>query len=167
MLVPHCRIPHAHSRTSCHLTVSVPFITLINILPMSLDNLNDLDSTSSASTLTLLDDDSFKSELLSMISGTAPETNHESKRFAKSILRDNASSLTSIHPYEIDTYKLLDAMIDGSEQAGLLTGSHYAVCAIIAADRKAKMSNSTSSAPELMKLAHDWLHFLLWPCMQV
>lgn len=97
------------------------------------------------------------------MSDTAPETNDKLKHHAKAILQEVRSTMTSIYPYGVSTYRLLDAMIDGSEQAGLSTGVHYAAAAILVAYQKGEASNS--SASELTKLAHDWFFFLLWPCM--
>jgi hypothetical protein len=48
------------------------------------------DDTSSASTLTLLDDYGFKRDLLTMMSDTGPETNDGLKRRAKTVLLENA-----------------------------------------------------------------------------
>ncbi|KAG2143964.1 hypothetical protein BD769DRAFT_1420719 [Suillus cothurnatus] len=121
---------------------------------MSLD-----DDTSSASTLTLLDDDAFKTNLLVMMSDTGPETNDQLKRRAKAVLRDMESMLTSVH--EVKTYGILDAMVVGAEKAGLSSGVRYAAAAIIVAYQKGEGSNS--SASELTKLAQDWLLFFILP----
>ncbi|KAG2143983.1 hypothetical protein BD769DRAFT_1420803 [Suillus cothurnatus] len=120
---------------------------------MSLD-----DDTYNASTLTILDDHAFKSGLITMMSDTGPETN-ELKCRAKVILRVMGSTLTSVHG--VRTAGLLDAMIEGSEQAGLSSGVRYAAAAIIVAYQKGEASDS--SASELTKLAQDWLLFFLWP----
>ncbi|KAG1824982.1 hypothetical protein EV424DRAFT_1643662 [Suillus variegatus] len=117
--------------------------------------------TSNESTPTLLNDYTFKTDLLTIMSDTAPETNDKLKHHAKAILQEVRSTMTSIYPYGVSTYRLLDAMIDGSEQAGLSTGVHYAAAAILVAYQKGEASNS--SASELTKLAHDWFFFLLWP----
>lgn len=123
---------------------------------MSLD-----DDTSSASTLTLLDDYAFKSDLLIMMSDTGPETNDELKRRAKAVLRDMGSFITSVGPHGVSASNILDAMMEGSEKAGLSSGVRYAAAAIIVAYQKGEASNS--SASELTKLAQDWLLFFLWP----
>jgi hypothetical protein len=123
---------------------------------MSLD-----DDTSSASTLVLLDDYAFKSDLLTMMSDTGPETNDQLKRRANAVLLEMGSTLTSVH--EVKTFNILDAMMEGAEKAGLSSGVRYAAAAIIVAYQKGKASNS--SASELTKLAQDWLLFFLWPCM--
>lgn len=124
---------------------------------MSLD-----DDTSNASTLTLLDDYAFKSDLLTMMSDTGQETNDwQLKRRAKAVLLEMGSTLTSVH--EVKTFNILDAMMEGAEKAGLSSGVRYAAAAIIVAYQKGKASNS--SASELTKLARDWLLFFLWPCM--
>lgn len=121
---------------------------------MSLD-----DDTSSASTLVLLDDYAFKSDLLTMMSDTGPETNDQLKRRANAVLLEMGSTLTSVH--EVKTFNILDAMMEGAEKAGLSSGVRYAAAAIIVAYQKGKASNS--SASELTKLAQDWLLFFLWP----
>jgi hypothetical protein len=127
----------------------------VNSSNMSLD-----DDTYNANTLTILDDHAFKSDLITMMSDIGPETN-ELKCRAKAILRVMGSTLTSVHG--VRTSGLLDAMIEGSEQAGLSSGVRYAAAAIIVAYQKGEASDS--SASELTKLAQDWLLFFLWPCM--
>ncbi|KAG2101091.1 uncharacterized protein F5147DRAFT_655424 [Suillus discolor] len=117
--------------------------------------------TSSESTPTLLNDYTFKTDLLTIMSDTAPETNDKLKHHAKAIFQEVGPTMTSIYPYGVSTYRLLDAMIDGSEQAGLSTGVCYAAAAISVAYQKGEALNS--SAFELTKLAHDWFFFLLWP----
>ncbi|KIK44097.1 hypothetical protein CY34DRAFT_11271 [Suillus luteus UH-Slu-Lm8-n1] len=105
---------------------------------MSLD-----DDTSSASTLTLLDDYAFKSDLLTMMSDTGQETNDQLKRRAKAVLLEMGSTLTSVH--EVKTFNILDAMMEGAEKAGLSSGVRYAAAAIIVAYQKGKASNSSAS----------------------
>ncbi|KAG1856765.1 hypothetical protein F4604DRAFT_1958480 [Suillus subluteus] len=125
---------------------------------MSLNN-----DTYSTTSPTLLDDHAFKSALLSMMSDTGPdsETNDELKHRAQSILLDMGSMITSVGPHGVRTYDLLDAMMEGSEKVGLLSGVRYAAAAIIVAYQKGEASNS--SASELIKLANDWFFFFLWP----
>ncbi|KAG1775601.1 hypothetical protein EV702DRAFT_1199079 [Suillus placidus] len=121
------------------------------------------DDTSSASNLAILDDYAFKSDLQTMMSNTGPETNDELKRRAKAVLREMGSTITSVHG--VSTSDLLDAMMEGSEKAGLSSGVRYAAAAIIVAYQKGEASDS--SASELMKLAHDWLLLFLWPFKRV
>ncbi|KAG2349888.1 hypothetical protein BDR05DRAFT_994860 [Suillus weaverae] len=126
---------------------------------MSLD-----DDTSSASTPTLLDDYAFKSDLLTMMSDACPETNDELKRRAKAVLLEMGSTITSVGPHGVRPSDILDAMMEGSEKAGLSSGVRYAAAAIMVAYQKGKASNS--SASELTKLAQDWLLFFLWPSLR-
>jgi hypothetical protein len=123
-----------------------------------------LDDTSSASTLTLLDDYAFKRDLLTMMSDTGPETTDELKRRSKTVLLEMGSTITSVHG--VSTTDLLDAMMEGPEKAGLSSGVRYAAAAIIVAYQKGK-APSNSSASELTKLAQDWLLFFLWPCIYI
>ncbi|KAG2363579.1 hypothetical protein BDR07DRAFT_1375716 [Suillus spraguei] len=121
---------------------------------MSLDG-----DTSSASTPSILNDYSFKSDLFAMMSDSGPETNDQLKHCAKAILWEMEPMLTSVHG--VKTFGLLDAMIEGSEQAGSSSGLHYVAAAIIVAYKKGNESHS--SASELTKLAEDWLLFFLCP----
>ncbi|KAG1814646.1 uncharacterized protein BJ212DRAFT_1481852 [Suillus subaureus] len=123
---------------------------------MSLD-----DDTSSASTLTLLDDDAFKTGLLTVMSDAGPETNGQLKRRAKAVLRETESMLTSVHG--VKTFGILDGMMEGAGEAGLSSGVRYAAAAIIVADQKGRGSNLNSPASELTRLAQDWLLFFIWP----
>ncbi|KAG2078426.1 hypothetical protein BDR04DRAFT_1138076 [Suillus decipiens] len=121
---------------------------------MSLD-----DDASSASTLTLLDDYAFKSDLPTMMSEAGPETNAQLKRRAKAVILNMEHSLTTVH--EVKIVKILDAMMEGAEKAGLSSGLRYAAAAIIVAFKKGEESNT--SATELTRLAQDWLLFFIWP----
>jgi hypothetical protein len=90
------------------------------------------DGTSSARTLTILDYYTFTSD-------TGSETNDELKRCAKAILREIGSTINSlVDPYEVSTCDLLEAMIEGSEKAGLSSGVRYAAAAIIVAYQKGR-----------------------------
>ncbi|KAG1851693.1 hypothetical protein F4604DRAFT_1959190 [Suillus subluteus] len=117
-----------------------------------------------SSTLTLLDD-YFKRDLVAIMIDTGPDskTNDELKHRAKSVLSEMGSTITSVGPHGLRTSDLLDAMMEGSQVAGLSSGVRYAAAAIIAAYQKGEASKS--SASELIKLAHDWFSFFLWPCM--
>jgi hypothetical protein len=87
---------------------------------MSLHN-----DTSSASTLTLLDNYVFQWGLLTMMSDTGPETTDELKRCAKTVLLEMGSTIvTSVHG--VSTTNLLDAMMEDPEKAGLSSGVRYA-----------------------------------------
>ncbi|KAG1844199.1 hypothetical protein DFJ58DRAFT_853189 [Suillus subalutaceus] len=118
-----------------------------------------------SSTLTLLYDYGFNRDLVTIMIDTGPdsETNDELKHRAKSILSEMGSTITSVGPHGLRTSDLLDAMMEGSQAAGLSSGVRYSAAAIIAAYQKGEASNS--SASELIKLAHDWFLFFLWPCM--
>ncbi|KAG1856789.1 hypothetical protein F4604DRAFT_1906577 [Suillus subluteus] len=115
-------------------------------------------------TITLLDDHAFKSDLLSMMGDTEPETNDELKRCAKAVLLKMGSTIASIGPHGVRTSELLDAMMEGPEKASLSSGVRYAAAAIIVTVACQKGEASYFSASELMKLAHDWFLLFLWPC---
>ncbi|KAG2363635.1 hypothetical protein BDR07DRAFT_1483497 [Suillus spraguei] len=99
--------------------------------------------TSSASAPTILHDYTFKSDLLT----DERHWNNELKYCVKAVLQETGPTLTSVHG--VKTSNILDAMMEGSEKAGLLSGLRYAAAAIIMAYEKGKTFNS--SASELTK----------------